>query len=441
LPSRVSSWTSPPCARAIWGVGHGVRHQVGEKLRGAVGIEGPRHVALDPQSDGPHGIGGGDLLDHAASHLSHVGLLAMDGNAAAEARLGEVEQIGDHPRHPLPAGADAGSGGKQAVRSFALAEDHPGACHDCAERGAEIVAEDADEPLAEVRRLLLLDFVVDALGFIAEGDDGAAERAVRLAQWHRRRGERAQRPVGRAMLHDCARRLALQRPRQRHLLGRDLPALRIAHPRSRPGFHRGPGPHAHLLRGAVDEAQGAVRVGHDDPFADLLDDGGEQLALLLELFALHHLRGHVPEDDGHVRDLLVGVQQREEGGADRRPVAPLHFHLLELARIVPDGRQVDGLALERAADEFEDPLLRGDLVAQDVVLGRRFAAEEVEERLVHQNGPAARLVDLEPDGSEGEEPFQDREGIGDSREYRADMIQIRHVVFRGSGYPARTNSA
>ena len=101
----------------------------------------------------------------------------------------------------------------------------------------------------------------------------------------------------------------------------------------------------------------------------------------------------------------------------------------------------DGLALERAADEVEDPLLRGDLVAQDVVLGRRLAAEEIHERLVHQDGPAARLVDLEPDGSEGEQPFQDREGIGDSREYRADMIQIRHRDFRGSGYPARTNSA
>ena len=75
------------------------------------------------------------------------------------------------------------------------------------------MAEDADEPLAKVRRLLLLDVVVDALGFIAEGDDGAAERAVRPAQRHRRRGERAQRPVGRAMLHDRARRLAPQRPR------------------------------------------------------------------------------------------------------------------------------------------------------------------------------------------------------------------------------------
>jgi len=39
------------------GVGHRVRHQVGEKLRCAVGIEGARHVAFDPQSDGPHGMG------------------------------------------------------------------------------------------------------------------------------------------------------------------------------------------------------------------------------------------------------------------------------------------------------------------------------------------------------------------------------------------------
>ena len=143
---------------------------------------------------------------------------------------------------------------------------------------------------------------------------------------------------------------------------------------------------------------------------------------------MHHPRGHVPEDDDHVRDFLVGVQQREEGGADRRAVAFLHFHLRELARIVPDGRHVNGLTLERAADELEDALLRGDLVAQDVVLGRRLAAEEVDERLVHQDGPAARLVDLEPDGGEGEEPFQDREGVRNPRKYRADMIQIRHGI-------------
>ena len=75
------------------------------------------------------------------------------------------------------------------------------------------------------------------------------------------------------------------------------------------------------------------------------------------------------------RDVLDGArraEQRYQGDRDGHPPPFGHVHLLQIARVVPERRRLHRLARERPLDEPQQPLTLGDLVVQDVVLGRRL---------------------------------------------------------------------
>ena len=55
---------------------------------------------------------------------------------------------------------------------------------------------------------------------------------------------------------------------------------------------------------------------------------------------------------------------------------------------------------------------KGDLVAQDVVAGRRLAMEQLTKGAIDHEALARCLVDLKADGRIGEDPFQQSQRIG-----------------------------
>jgi hypothetical protein len=70
----------------------------------------------------------------------------------------------------------------------------------------------------------------------------------------------------------------------------------------------------------------------------------------------------VPEDDGDVRDAPRFVPERKEGRRHRHPPPFQHLDVLQLARVVPERRRVDGLAGERAPHQLDHAGPLGDLV-------------------------------------------------------------------------------
>ena len=105
-------------------------------------------------------------------------------------------------------------------------------------------------------------------------------------------------------------------------------------------------------------------------------------------------------------------------------------HLLQLARVVPEGRRLHCLSRERPLGEPEQPLPLGDLVVQDVVFGRRLGPEQIAERLVGQQAVAVGPIHLQPERRVREDPLQQPDRITDSGEPDADFVQALHVIRR-----------
>jgi hypothetical protein len=176
----------------------------------------------------------------------------------------------------------------------------------------------------------------------------------------------------------------------------------------------------------VERAHDALLVADDDPVAALLEDRAQEVALAFRLVARLQLVRDVLERDGHVAHAPVLSVEREERAGDRGPPRVFDLDLAELARVVPDGRDVHGLAREGAMDELEHALLLGDLVLEDVVFGRRLGVEDPPERVVDQHGPPGGVVHLQAEGRMREHPLEQGQGIVHFAETRAHVVHGRH---------------
>ena len=126
------------------GVGGEVRQQLGEEIP----IPAAGHVAFGAQPDRLF-VDRLQLVDDRPGDLGQVDARALDRKAPAQADAGEVEQLGDHPFHPVGAGHHPARGaGDPFGVGPRLQEPRRGG--DRREGIAKVVAEDAGEHLAEV---------------------------------------------------------------------------------------------------------------------------------------------------------------------------------------------------------------------------------------------------------------------------------------------------
>ncbi|HET6398562.1 MAG TPA: hypothetical protein VFH47_03310 [Candidatus Thermoplasmatota archaeon] len=133
-------------------VGAGVRRKVRHHLGEAVHVPRAGRVALGRRLEGL----GAELGRHAAAELQQVGAAGLQGDAAAEAQAREVEELVDHTRHAIHAGEDAvGRAGEPGVVAR-QALDELRCRRGGAQRVAQVVAQDADEGLAEAHQPLRL---------------------------------------------------------------------------------------------------------------------------------------------------------------------------------------------------------------------------------------------------------------------------------------------
>jgi hypothetical protein len=91
------------------------------------------------------------LVDRGGRELGKVDGVALERNAFAEARPREVEELIDHPTHALAAGCHESQDARRFLVARVCAEELR-AAQDRAERVAKVVAQDADEHLADVDR-------------------------------------------------------------------------------------------------------------------------------------------------------------------------------------------------------------------------------------------------------------------------------------------------
>ena len=135
----------------------------------------------------------------------------------------------------------------------------------------------------------------------------------------------------------------------------------------------------------------------------------------------------VLDDQRHVLDAARRAEQRHQRDRDGDAPPLGHVHLLQLARVVPEGRRLHGLARERPLDQPEQPLPLGDLVVQDVVFGRRLRPEQIAKRLVRQQAVAVGPIHLQPERRVREDPLQQPDRIADAGE--PDAISSRRSIW------------
>ena len=99
---------------------------------------------------------------------------------------------------------------------------------------------------------------------------------------------------------------------------------------------------------------------------------------------------------------------------------------MKVARVVPEGRRLYGFARERPLHEPEQPLPLGDVIVEDVVLGRRLRSEQIAKCLVGQQAVAVRPIHLQPERRIREDPLQQPPRIADAREPDGDFVQALH---------------
>ena len=124
-------------------------------------------------------------------------------------------------------------------------------------------------------------------------------------------------------------------------------------------------------------------------------------------------------------DAPLAIGNREHGRVDGDAVAFLDTDAAQLARVVPGDGHPYRLSGKGLADERQESLALGDVVGEDVVLGGRRRAKEIEECLVHRQRLAFGVVDLEPEGSDGEETFEEGKRVFDAGEGCADAGESR----------------
>src|SRR5947209_380669 len=151
-----------------------VLEEVPDHLRNAVGVERSAQVAHDLEQYVAAGVTDRDLVHHLAEERRKVDLAPLDGDAAPEARLGEIEQVADHAPHPVAGRGDARCCRGDSLRKILVAEDEPGAGDDGGERRAQVVSEHPDELLAEARGprclyLALAEEIALPFRFLASG--------------------------------------------------------------------------------------------------------------------------------------------------------------------------------------------------------------------------------------------------------------------------------
>src|SRR5580704_2072212 len=96
---------------------------------------------------------GPELADDLSDDVGEIGGLPGDPDPAALAAANEIEQVADHPLHPVGGARDATQAAYPGRRRVALTQLRARREHDGVERVAQIVREHAHEALAEHRVL------------------------------------------------------------------------------------------------------------------------------------------------------------------------------------------------------------------------------------------------------------------------------------------------
>ena len=180
--------------------------------------------------------------------------------------------------------------------------------HDRGQRVAQVVADDADEMLAEARRPRRLRFPLLAIADVHQDGDGAGNRPARISQ--RRHGKREVdlRPVLAPAAHLA---IADHLTRERLLLDcrRLLPQVG-RHQRKRLSEDLDPGPTEQLFRGAVPDLHPAVAIDRHDRQGGCLDQRLERAQGVLEarLRTLAREERCRPRRDGAKEALFVLIE-------------------------------------------------------------------------------------------------------------------------------------
>ena len=181
-----------------------IAHQISHHLRQAVGIPAPPLIALGVDAHAASRMGEVQLFHRVLDELAQIDAPRIDGEAAAQPAAGEVEQVVDHPRHPVGARPDSPQHAGLPLIEASVPQQQLGGGDDGGERVAQVVSDDADEVVAKARGLLVARLAREGSGLDAVHHP--AERAG-----HDRR-ERA----GYALIHDVlAQRRAIARDPRR----------------------------------------------------------------------------------------------------------------------------------------------------------------------------------------------------------------------------------
>jgi len=132
------------------GVAHCVAGDVRDDLSQAVDVPGPTQVALDGVLD----LGGrtdAELVGDVSADISQVARSERQIEAPAQPDARELHELGDHSPHALTAGHDAVHQPRVGLGQGTMRDQQLTRHHDRRERVAEVVADDADEALPELR--------------------------------------------------------------------------------------------------------------------------------------------------------------------------------------------------------------------------------------------------------------------------------------------------
>src|ERR1019366_8866230 len=120
--------------------------EVGDNPRQAIRVPSARHVAQNLQVDGRL-----EFIDDVSADLAQISRLRFDRQPVAETGAREIEELCDHPGHPLAAVDDARNDPRVLFVEVPAPEQQAGGHDDRPERVTQVVPEDADEHLPELR--------------------------------------------------------------------------------------------------------------------------------------------------------------------------------------------------------------------------------------------------------------------------------------------------
>jgi len=148
----------------VWSTMHDrVHRQVREQLLHPAGIPLARSFTLHLEHDLAPGMRSSRLLDDLGGGLRQVHRSRRHRDAPSQPPAGEIEQIVDHARHPLRAGADTRKRLVLRLGESGLPQLVGGA-ENGLDGAAQVMAEDADEALAKRFTLAALRLGAPALG-------------------------------------------------------------------------------------------------------------------------------------------------------------------------------------------------------------------------------------------------------------------------------------